>query len=190
MLVNELYLELVTIRALQGAAPDEAEREAFLKLSAHLMRRLLIQHARPLTKRVVKEPIEDEIPQQGHESLPPREDRPAIADRRRNVRVRGFHCRVKSQSEWPALSERWHDAGRLLVIGLHRKWRLERHCDPRPVARGLGVFEEATDLPASQRTSSLDLVSGDGRIASESAFPQFVADDDRIAAIKVLLGTE
>jgi hypothetical protein len=40
-LVNELYLELVRIRALRSGDPDnEAEREAFLKLSSHLMRRL------------------------------------------------------------------------------------------------------------------------------------------------------
>ena len=37
-LVNELYLELVRIRALRSGDPDdEAEREAFLKLSSHPM---------------------------------------------------------------------------------------------------------------------------------------------------------
>ena len=74
VLVNELYLELVKIRALRGADTGQEERDAFLNLSAHLMRRLLIQHSRPLSKRVVKEQIEDEIPQQGHESLSEIED--------------------------------------------------------------------------------------------------------------------
>ncbi len=69
VLVNELYLELVKIRALHSADKEQEERDAFLNLSAHLMRRLLAQHARPLAKRVVKQQMDDEIPQQGHESL-------------------------------------------------------------------------------------------------------------------------
>ena len=52
-LVNELYLELVQVKALQSAVQDGgAEREAFLRLAAHIMKRLLIHHARPLSKRV------------------------------------------------------------------------------------------------------------------------------------------
>jgi RNA polymerase sigma factor (TIGR02999 family) len=51
ILVNELYLELVKVRALRPAEVDESEREAFLRLSGFLMRRLLIQHARPLSKK-------------------------------------------------------------------------------------------------------------------------------------------
>ena len=50
VLVNELYLELVKIRALRPADIGEDEREAFLRLSGFLMRRLLIHHARPLSK--------------------------------------------------------------------------------------------------------------------------------------------
>jgi RNA polymerase sigma factor (TIGR02999 family) len=69
VLVNELYLELVKIRALRGADQEQEERDAFLNLSAHLMRRLLVQHARPLAKRVVKQQIDDDIPQEGNESL-------------------------------------------------------------------------------------------------------------------------
>jgi RNA polymerase sigma factor (TIGR02999 family) len=52
-LVNELYLELRKIRALKEAAatsPDESA--AFLALAAHIMRRLLIHHVRPLSKKV------------------------------------------------------------------------------------------------------------------------------------------
>jgi hypothetical protein len=52
-LVNELYLELIKIRSLRDADSDTVgEKAAFLRLSAHLMRRLLIHHARPLSKRV------------------------------------------------------------------------------------------------------------------------------------------
>jgi len=47
VLVNELYLELIRIRILRESDSDgDAEREAFFRLSAHLMRRLLIHHAR------------------------------------------------------------------------------------------------------------------------------------------------
>jgi RNA polymerase sigma factor (TIGR02999 family) len=47
VLVNELYLELVRIKVLRESDADgDAEREAFFRLSAHLMRRLLIHHAR------------------------------------------------------------------------------------------------------------------------------------------------
>jgi RNA polymerase sigma factor (TIGR02999 family) len=53
VLVNELYLELRKIRSLKEAAataPDESA--AFLALAAHIMRRLLIHHVRPLRKKV------------------------------------------------------------------------------------------------------------------------------------------
>ena len=54
VLVNELYLELVKIKALRAADEDASERDAFLKLAGHIMRRLLIHHARPLSRRVQK----------------------------------------------------------------------------------------------------------------------------------------
>jgi RNA polymerase sigma factor (TIGR02999 family) len=72
VLVNELYLELIRIRALRASDPgEEAEKAAFLNLSAHLMRRLLIHHARPLAKRVIREHLDEEIPIRaaGHETL-------------------------------------------------------------------------------------------------------------------------
>jgi len=59
-LVNELYLELLKIKALPASGHDrDAERQAFLGLAAHLMRRLLIHHARPLSKRTEKSTLED-----------------------------------------------------------------------------------------------------------------------------------
>lgn len=54
VLVNELYLELVKIKALRPAGEDSGEREAFLKLAAHIMRRLLIHRSRPQYKKVLK----------------------------------------------------------------------------------------------------------------------------------------
>jgi RNA polymerase sigma factor (TIGR02999 family) len=61
-LVNELYLELVKIKALRpGECDAEAEKTAFLNLAAYLMRRLLITHARRLNKRVIKTPVWDDM---------------------------------------------------------------------------------------------------------------------------------
>lgn len=51
VLLNELYLELRRVRTLRPVAGDK-ERAAFLAFAGHLMKRLLIHHARPLAKRV------------------------------------------------------------------------------------------------------------------------------------------
>lgn len=58
VLVNELYLELIKIKALKPGSDEAGEKEAFLKLAAHLMKRLLIHHARPLYRRLEKVPID------------------------------------------------------------------------------------------------------------------------------------
>ena len=68
-LVNELYLELIKVRALRAAGPEEDERAAFLNLSAHLMRRLLLRYARPLRKRAVRDDFPEDLACEGHESL-------------------------------------------------------------------------------------------------------------------------
>lgn len=48
-LVHELYLELVKVKAFgeSGGTADE-ERAAFLRLAGHIMKRMLLHHARPL----------------------------------------------------------------------------------------------------------------------------------------------
>jgi RNA polymerase sigma factor (TIGR02999 family) len=58
VLVNELYLELIKIRVLKPGQDETGEREAFLRLAAYLMKRLLIHHSRPLYRRVEKVPLE------------------------------------------------------------------------------------------------------------------------------------
>ena len=55
VLVNELYLELTRIKALPSdSGLGSEEKDAFFGLAAFLMRRLLVHHARPLPKRVMK----------------------------------------------------------------------------------------------------------------------------------------
>ncbi|HEU0142843.1 MAG TPA: ECF-type sigma factor, partial [Bryobacteraceae bacterium] len=58
VLVNELYLELIRIRALKPGQDKAGEKEDFLRLAAHLMKRLLIHHSRPLYRQVEKVPLE------------------------------------------------------------------------------------------------------------------------------------
>lgn len=63
LLVNELYLELVKIKALHPASPDNYdEKAAFFGLAARIMRRLLIHHARPLRQRAGKLELQDDTP--------------------------------------------------------------------------------------------------------------------------------
>jgi len=58
--VHQLYLELVKVKALRPASSDGAdEKAAFLGLAAFLMKRLLIHHARPLSKRAEKVEVPD-----------------------------------------------------------------------------------------------------------------------------------
>lgn len=60
VLVNELYLTLVKIKALGGSGADsEQERAAFLGLAGHIMKHRLIEHARPLYRRAEKIPFQD-----------------------------------------------------------------------------------------------------------------------------------
>src|SRR5262249_3997071 len=56
LLVNELYLALVKIKALKGGSDlsGDQEKAAFLGLAGHVMKRLLIEHARPLYRRSEK----------------------------------------------------------------------------------------------------------------------------------------
>ena len=55
LLVNELYLQLAKEKAWPSSArSDRSEREQFLQLAGHIMRHLLIDHARPLSRRAVK----------------------------------------------------------------------------------------------------------------------------------------
>ena len=58
--VHQLYLELVKVKALRAdSSGGSDEKAAFLGLAAFLMKRLLIHHARPLSKRSEKTELPD-----------------------------------------------------------------------------------------------------------------------------------
>lgn len=64
LLVNELYLAMVKINALgrSGNASAEQEKAAFLGLAGQVMKRLLIDHSRPLYKKAEKVAFQDDSP--------------------------------------------------------------------------------------------------------------------------------
>ncbi|HEY3738548.1 MAG TPA: ECF-type sigma factor [Bryobacteraceae bacterium] len=63
LLVNELYLQLIKIKALPPAETDTSnERGAFFGLASLLMRQLLIHHSRPLSAKASKVPIDIDHP--------------------------------------------------------------------------------------------------------------------------------
>jgi RNA polymerase sigma factor (TIGR02999 family) len=61
LLVNELYLELIKIKALPAPETELGvnDKAAFFGLAAHLMKRLLIHHARPLAAKQVHVELPD-----------------------------------------------------------------------------------------------------------------------------------
>ncbi len=61
VLVNELYLELLKIKALNAVDERRSDREAFLGLAAHIMRRMLVHHARPLYRRAEAIDLSEEL---------------------------------------------------------------------------------------------------------------------------------
>jgi RNA polymerase sigma factor (TIGR02999 family) len=70
-LVNEFYLELIKIKALKPGENAAGEKQAFLRLAAHLMKRLLIHHSRPLYRQVQKVTLDEdaEFPVRGNDEL-------------------------------------------------------------------------------------------------------------------------
>jgi RNA polymerase sigma factor (TIGR02999 family) len=70
LLVNELYLQLVRMKALPPQDRElQNEKAAFFALAGQIMRRLLIHHARPLASKAQKVPLWDEMKAEGDTSV-------------------------------------------------------------------------------------------------------------------------
>jgi RNA polymerase sigma factor (TIGR02999 family) len=70
LLVNELYLELIKIKALPAPEEDvHDEKSTFFGLAAHLMRRLLIHHSRPLRAKAIEENLSESTRTESIQSL-------------------------------------------------------------------------------------------------------------------------
>jgi RNA polymerase sigma factor (TIGR02999 family) len=62
LLVNELYLQLIRIKALNASGSDgNQEKAAFFALAGLIMKRLLIYHCRPLSRKAEKIPLSEEV---------------------------------------------------------------------------------------------------------------------------------
>jgi len=90
LLVNELYLELIKIKALP---PPETElgangKAAFFGLAAHLMKRLLIHHARPLASKQVRVELVDLADSALHAGVDPMTDIEVALSRLHAIRPR------------------------------------------------------------------------------------------------------
>ena len=59
LLVNELYLTLIKVKALGSGGSADQEKAAFLGLAGHIMKHLLIDHARPLYRRAEKVQLQE-----------------------------------------------------------------------------------------------------------------------------------
>lgn len=60
ILVNELYLELLKVKALSGPE-NQQEKAAFMGFAGYLMNRLLARHSRPLAKKAVKVEADEDV---------------------------------------------------------------------------------------------------------------------------------
>lgn len=70
LLVNELYLQLVRMKALQPNETDRRDDKAtFFALAGQIMKRLLIHHARPLSAQAQRIPLFEELSTQPDTSL-------------------------------------------------------------------------------------------------------------------------
>lgn len=70
LLVNELYLQLVNIKALQPSGLQyQDDKAAFFALAGKIMKRLLIHHARPLSHQAEKVPLWEDLTAAPDDSL-------------------------------------------------------------------------------------------------------------------------
>jgi RNA polymerase sigma factor (TIGR02999 family) len=60
VLVNELYLELVKVKALRETG-NQDEKDSFMNFAAFLMNRLLARHARPAAKKAVRVEVDEAL---------------------------------------------------------------------------------------------------------------------------------
>lgn len=70
LLVNELYLQLIKVKALQPAETGrQDDRGAFFALAGQIMKRLLIHHARPLSSQAQKVPLWEELQRESNTNV-------------------------------------------------------------------------------------------------------------------------
>ncbi len=124
LLVNELYLQLVRVKALEPAESNAVnDRGAFFALAGQIMRRLLIHHARPLAAKAEKMPLVDELP--GKEEACLLETEILLS---RLEAIKPVLRQVVEQKVFEGLTAE-EIASRLgcSTVSVHRYWRFSRH---------------------------------------------------------------
>ena len=123
LLVNELYLQLIKIKALKPSDRDSNnEKAAFFALAGLIMKRLLIYHSRPISRRAEKVPLWEEVRVEEDSSLAEVEEllsrledlKPAI---RAVVEMRVFEG-MTAEEIAPKLG--------CSVVTVHRYWQFAR----------------------------------------------------------------
>jgi RNA polymerase sigma-70 factor (ECF subfamily) len=123
LLVNELYLELIKIKALPAKDRDRNnEKAAFFALAGQIMKRLLIHHSRPISSKARKIPLWDGMSIDGESSILEVEDllarlaaiKPAI---RSVVEMKVFEG-LTAEEIAPRLE--------CSVVTVHRHWQFAR----------------------------------------------------------------
>jgi RNA polymerase sigma factor (TIGR02999 family) len=125
VLVHELYLELRKVKALRDEikGDQESDKRAFLGLSAFLMRRLLVHHARPLAKHVERLQI-DSVNEPGLAEVQLREIEDALQA------LESIHPELRQVTEMKVfggltteeIAERWGCS----VRSVERRWTFTR----------------------------------------------------------------
>jgi len=124
LLVNELYLQLIRIKALKPPDSDgKNEKAAFFALAGQIMKRLLIHHSRRVSSKAEKLPLWDEVRVEEDSGILEVEDllsrlegiKPAI---RTVVELRVFEG-LTAEEIAPKLG--------CSVVTVHRYWQFARH---------------------------------------------------------------
>lgn len=124
LLVNELYLELTKIKALRpsDAAYDD-DKAAFFALAGQLIRRLLIHHARPLSRKAIKVQVWEELRSAPDKNLVEIEDMLARLARIDPVLRTVVELKVFEGYKAEEIAKRLGCA----TVTVHRHWQFARH---------------------------------------------------------------
>ncbi len=124
LLVNELYLQLVRVKALETPSSGVAnDRGAFFALAGQIMRRLLIHHARPLAAKAEKVQLIDELPDRAHTQLLETEDLLARLEAIKPVLRQVVELKVFEGLTAEEIAARLGCS----AVSVHRYWQFSRH---------------------------------------------------------------
>lgn len=124
LLVNELYLQLVRVKALEPVnSTTQNDRGAFFALAGQIMRRLLIHHARPLSAQAEKVSLFEELPGAPDTQLLETEELLARLDTVKPVLRQVVELKVFEGLTAEEIAARLGCS----TVSVHRYWQFSRH---------------------------------------------------------------